>query len=72
MGRVRGKTIRKYTLEILKKDRGGFSNNYDANKIELNRIIVANKAVRNKIAGFITKLAKDKKIEGYIIEHSAK
>jgi ribosomal protein S17E len=72
MGRVRGKTVRKYTLEVLKKDRGGFSSNYDANKIELNKIIVASKTIRNKIAGFITKLAKDKKIEGYIIEHSAK
>jgi ribosomal protein S17E len=38
----------------------------------LNGIISTEKTIRNKIAGYITKLAKEKKIEEFIIEHSTK
>ena len=63
MGRVRGKMIRLSTLEILKRYRNQFTDNYDANKKILNELVYANKTTRNKIAGFITSLSKAKKIE---------
>ncbi len=70
MGRIRGKSVRQFTLDILKSHRGAFTDDYDANKAALGEIIETDKTVRNKIAGYITKLGKAKKIEEFIIEHS--
>lgn len=72
MGRIRGKTIRQSTLEILRSYKGAFGADYSANKEVLNKYINASKTIKNKIAGYITKLAKEKKVEEYIIEHSTK
>ncbi len=72
MGRIRGKEIRNATIDILKQYKGLFNDKFDDNKEALNKIIVAQKRNRNKIAGFITKLAKDKAIEEFIIEHSSR
>lgn len=70
MGRIRGRSIRKYTVDVLKKYKDRFSDNFDANKQILNSLIQADKTTRNKIAGYITRLAKDKKIEAFVIEHA--
>ena len=69
---VGGKTIRQSTLEVLRKYKNEFGDNFEANKVALNTQIVASKTVRNKIAGYITKLGKEKKIEEFMIEHSTK
>ncbi len=68
MGRIRGKMIRKETVEILKKYKHEFTDNFEHNKQVLSNIIDTSKTTRNKIAGFITRLAKEKKIESFIIE----
>ncbi len=68
MGRIKGKQVRDSTLEILKVHK----NKFEKNKEVLKQTIVASKVMRNKIAGFITKLAKNKQIESYIIEHAGK
>jgi small subunit ribosomal protein S17e len=72
MGRIRGKEIRNATVEVLKLYRTLFTDNFEGNKEALNKVITAQKRNRNKIAGFITKLAKEKAIEEFIIEHSSK
>jgi ribosomal protein S17E len=72
MGRIRGKEIRNATIEVLKRYKGLFNEDFENNKEALNGVITAQKRNRNKIAGFITKLAKSKSIEEFIIEHSSK
>ncbi len=72
MGRIRGKTIRQSTLEVLRRYKSEFGDNFEANKAALNKQITSSKTIRNKIAGYITKLGKEKKIEEYMIEHSTK
>ncbi|MBE5728671.1 30S ribosomal protein S17e [Candidatus Parvarchaeota archaeon] len=72
MGRIRGKTTRQYTLEVLKLRRFLFTDNFETNKEMIKELFPESKIVRNKVAGFITNLAKQKKLESFIIEHSAK
>ncbi len=72
MGRIRGKTIRQTVLEVLRRYKNSFGDDFETNKQTLNNIVSTEKAMRNKIAGYITKLAKEKKIEEFIIEHSTK
>ncbi|MCL4400716.1 MAG: 30S ribosomal protein S17e [Candidatus Parvarchaeota archaeon] len=72
MGRIRGKMIRQSTLEILRKYKTLFGEDYTANKAVLSKSVTTSKTVKNKIAGYITKLAREKKIEEYIIEHATK
>ncbi|MCL4391140.1 hypothetical protein M1112_00395 [Candidatus Parvarchaeota archaeon] len=55
---------------MLRKYKGLFNDNFEDNKEALNKIVTAQKRDRNKVAGFITKLAKAKAIEEFIIEHS--
>ncbi len=70
MGRIRGRSIRRYTVDILKKYKDEFSDNFDTNKQILTSLIRTDKTTRNKIAGYITRLAKDKKIEAFVIEYA--
>jgi ribosomal protein S17E len=72
MGRIRGKTIRQTVVEVLRRYKDSFGDDFETNKQALNGIISTEKTIRNKIAGYITKLAKEKKIEEFIIEHSTK
>ena len=57
---------------MLKKYKNMFNEDFENNKTMLNKVISAQKRNRNKVAGFITKLAKNKAIEEFIIEHSSK
>lgn len=72
MGRIRGKTARQYTLEILRSKRFIFTDDFETNKEMIKDVFPDGKIIRNKVAGFITSLAKRKKLESFIIEHSAK
>ena len=72
MGRIRVKEIRNATIDVLKKYKNMFNEDFENNKTMLNKVISAQKRNRNKVAGFITKLAKNKAIEEFIIEHSSK
>lgn len=71
MGRIRGRFIRNQVFEILRKYKDRFTDDFEHNKNELNNLIITSKANRNKIAGFITKLAKQKKIEAFLIENNS-
>ena len=57
---------------MLKKHKAEFTDDFEANKEVLNGIIIANKANRNKLAGFVTQLAKKKKVEEFMIEHASR
>ncbi|EFD93217.1 MAG: hypothetical protein BJBARM5_0008 [Candidatus Parvarchaeum acidophilus ARMAN-5] len=72
MGRIRGKEIRNATIEVLRTNKNLFNDDFESNKLALNTLVSAQKRSRNKVAGFITKLAKKKAIEEFIIEHSSK
>ena len=72
MGRIRGKNIRSSTLEALRRHKDLFTDDFEHNKQTLVKIMSSDKTVRNKIAGYITKLAKAKKIEEYMIGHSTR
>ena len=62
MGRIRTKFIKRNAKEIMDKYGDRFTADFDKNKTILNQVIdVPSKKLRNKIAGYITKLKKDKK-----------
>jgi small subunit ribosomal protein S17e len=49
--------VRRISEELLEKHPSGFGTDYQANKEELNKVaIVHSKMLRNKIAGYITKI----------------
>ncbi len=49
--------VRRISEEIVQKYPGVFGVDYDANKVELDKIaVVHSKMLRNKIAGYITKM----------------
>jgi small subunit ribosomal protein S17e len=49
--------VRRISEEIVQKYPGAFGTDYQANKVELNKVaVVHSKMLRNKIAGYITKM----------------
>jgi small subunit ribosomal protein S17e len=49
--------VRRISEEIVQKYPGAFGTDYQANKDELNKVaVVHSKMLRNKIAGYITKI----------------
>lgn len=63
MGRVKTKKIRNITLDILSKYRELFTEDFEKNKEILNDILdTKSKKVRNVVAGYITRLIKNKKL----------
>ncbi len=72
MGRIRGRIIRSAAIEVLKKHKAEFTGDFEANKEVLNKVVLTNKTNRNKLAGFLTKLARSKKIEEFMIEHASR
>lgn len=49
--------VRRISEEILEKFPGVFGSDYEANKEQLNKVaLVHSKMLRNKIAGYITKI----------------
>jgi small subunit ribosomal protein S17e len=62
MGRIRTKFIKRNTKEIMDLYGDRFTDDFEKNKELLNEVIdVPSKKLRNKIAGYITKLKKQKK-----------
>ncbi len=63
MGRVKTKKIRNIALDILNKYRELFTEDFEKNKEILNDILdTKSKKVRNVVAGYITRLIKNKKL----------
>lgn len=58
MGRVKSLPIKRTTLELLEKHSDLFSDNFEKNKVVVNKIVEADKKTRNSIAGYITRIVK--------------
>jgi ribosomal protein S17E len=56
MGRIKSKLVKRTTHSLLKK-KDIFSSNFEENKRTLNNTI-SSKKIRNKIAGFISRIKK--------------
>ncbi|MBD3352818.1 MAG: 30S ribosomal protein S17e [Candidatus Lokiarchaeota archaeon] len=64
MGRVRPVFIKKISKELIEKYPNVFSNIFEENKKLLDEFLVLqSKVVRNRIAGYITHLIKNERIE---------
>ena len=59
MGRIRNHDIKQISFEILERYSDKVTNEFEANKKVLDEINIAgSKKVRNKIAGYVTRIAK--------------
>ena len=62
MGRIKTVPIKRITHELIKLHPGSFTDNYEANKAVVNKmIIVQSKKLRNSVAGYLTRLVKKSK-----------
>ena len=61
MGRIKTALIKRITFELYKRFKDKFANNYNENKKLVEQLAdVKSKKIRNVIAGYITKLKKNK------------
>jgi ribosomal protein S17E len=58
MGRIKSLPIKKTTLELIEKYPSLFSDDFEKNKVVINKIVEADKKTRNSIAGYITRIVK--------------
>jgi small subunit ribosomal protein S17e len=59
MGRVRTMLIKKIAMRIFEENKEKFSDDFEKNKEILKEILkVKSKKIRNKVAGYITKIVK--------------
>jgi small subunit ribosomal protein S17e len=64
--------VRRISEEIIQKFPGMFGSDYTANKEQLNKIAIVNsKMLRNKIAGYITKVHGGAEPEEEVVEARA-
>lgn len=62
MGRIRTNFIKKFGKKTFSKYKNELSDNFEGNKKKVNEILdVPSKQLRNKIAGYVTKLVKKEK-----------
>lgn len=67
MGRVRTEMVKKVARELLQSNPQRFSSDYEENKKAVDELVAAKtKRVRNKIAGYVTRLriVEDRKLSG--------
>lgn len=63
MGRIRTRFVKTMAEELYTRDPGKFGENFDVNKKGVDESSVAeSKFIRNKIAGYIVKVAQRKRI----------
>ena len=61
MGRIRTRLIKRMSNEILATHESQFSEDFEHNKVKVGELSeVSTKKLRNKVAGYITKLVKTK------------
>jgi len=64
MGRVRQTFIKKTAIELVKKHGNELSSDFQKNREFLDKVVkLEGKTLRNRIAGYITRLMKEKKRE---------
>lgn len=63
MGRIKTTQIKRISVELIKKHRDIFTENFEENKQILSKLLINDsKKIRNSVAGYITRLMKNKKI----------
>ena len=64
MGRIKTSLIKSVTLKLFKNNKGVFKDNFEENKVLLAGMIkTESKKLRNIIAGYLTRLVKQEKLE---------
>ncbi len=64
MGRIKTAMIKSITLKLYNKNKGLFKDKFNENKLILNDLIkTESKKLRNIIAGYLTRLVKQEKLE---------
>ncbi len=64
MGRIKQTYLKRIANELLEKYRGEFGKDFQKNKEKVHELsTVESKAIRNKIAGYITKVMKREAVE---------
>ena len=62
MGRIRTDAIKKVSFELIKKQGEKFTPDFEANKKAISEMkLFKSKRVRNKVAGYVARIAKRKK-----------
>lgn len=62
MGRIKTAQIKRVTHELMKLHGNEFTDNFETNQAIVNKLIsTSSKILRNKIAGYVTKLVKSKR-----------
>jgi small subunit ribosomal protein S17e len=62
MGRIKTQFVKRTSQELVKKHETHFSDDFEANKRAVSSLTdVSSKKVRNIVAGYITRLVKNKK-----------
>ena len=61
MGRIKTKMIKRVTTEVFEKHKDLFSEDFEQNKQKVSEVAeIGSKKLRNVIAGYVTRLAKNK------------
>ena len=64
MGRIKTSMIKSVTLKLYHNNKGLFSEKFEDNKLALNDLIkTESKKLRNIIAGYLTRLVKQERLE---------
>ncbi len=64
MGRIKTTQIKRVTLKLLEDNKENFSNNFEKNKQVVEELTITySKKLRNVIAGYITRLVKQGRLD---------
>lgn len=66
MSRIKGTVIKRATKELLKKNKGKFTADFEENKKKLAKLI-GQKKMRNSIAGYLARLLKKQQGKNHAI-----
>ncbi|MDP2947386.1 MAG: 30S ribosomal protein S17e [Nanoarchaeota archaeon] len=61
MGRIKSKLIKRTGKQLVEKMPDSFGKTFEENKRALGNTIIDSKRIRNRVAGYITRLKKNKK-----------
>ena len=61
MGRIKSKVIKRTSRQLLENAQESFGKTFEENKRSLGSSLLPSKKVRNKIAGYLTRLKKNQK-----------
>ena len=59
MGRIKSTQIKRISRKLYEENKEKFSGDFDENKKSIDKFVDTSKKIRNSIAGYVTKLAKN-------------